>query len=99
MSRLTTAESNLLMLGKEQVKDKEAIARLVSQNDRVGQDLQLLLRNMQADFQNSLENRMQETVNRLMSEHEQRIRSQEEIKKNLDLRQRIAAEKQMSERM
>lgn len=99
MSRLTTAESNMLMLGKEQVKDKEAIAKLVSQNDRVGEDLQLLLRNMQADFQSSLENRMQETVNRLMSEHEERIRSQEEIKKNLDLRERIAAEKQMSERM
>ena len=66
MSRLATSESNLLMLGKEQVKDKEAIAKLMAQNDRIGEDLQLLLRNMQADFQSKLENRVQETVNRLM---------------------------------
>ena len=42
------------MLGKEQVKDKEAIAKLMAQNDRIGEDLQLLLRNMQADFQSKL---------------------------------------------
>lgn len=69
MHRLNQSESNLLMLGKEQVKDKEAIAKLMAQNDRVGEDLQLLLRNMQADFQSKLENRVQETVTRLMQEH------------------------------
>lgn len=69
MSRLATSESNLLLLGKEQVKDKEAISKLMAQNDRIGEDLQLLLRNMQADFQSKLENRVQETVNRLMMEH------------------------------
>jgi hypothetical protein len=52
------------------VRDKEAISRLMAQNDRMGEDLQLLLRNMQADFQSKLENRVQETVNRLMMEHE-----------------------------
>ena len=72
---------------------------MLAQNDRLGEDLQLLLRNMQADFQSKLENRVQETVNRLMVEHEERLRSQEEIKKNLDLRERVMAEKQMSERM
>lgn len=87
------------MIQKEQVKDKEAIARLMAQNDRIGEDLQLLLRNMQADFQSKLENRVQETVNRLMMEHEERIRSTEEIKKNLDLRERVNAEKLLSERM
>lgn len=54
MARLATSESNLLVLGKEQVKDKEAIAKLMAQNDRMGEDLQLLLRNMQADFQSRL---------------------------------------------
>jgi hypothetical protein len=58
------------VIQKEQVKDKEAISRLLAQNDRMGEDLQLLLRNMQADFQSKLENRVQETVNRLMMEHE-----------------------------
>ena len=71
----------------------------MAQNDRLGDDLQLLLRNMQADFQSKLENRVQETVSRLMVEHEERLRSQQEIKKNLDLRERVMAEKQMSEKM
>lgn len=81
------------------MKDKEAISRLLAQNDRMGEDLQLLLRNMQADFQSKLENRVQETVNRLMMEHEERVRAHEEIKKNLDLREKVNAEKQMSDRM
>lgn len=34
-----------------------------------------------------------------MHEHEERLRSQDEIKKNLDLRERIISEKQMSEKM
>lgn len=34
-----------------------------------------------------------------MMEHEERIRSHEEIKKNLDLREKINAEKQLSEKM
>jgi len=55
---------------KEQIKDKEAIAKLMAQNERVGEDLQLILRNMQADFQGKLENRVQETINRLMAEHD-----------------------------
>lgn len=58
MARLNTSESNLLMLGKQQVKDQEAIAKLNAQNDRIGEDLQLLLRNMQADFQSKLETRV-----------------------------------------
>ena len=70
MMRLNTSESNLLMLGKEQVKDKEAIAKLLAQNDRTSEDLQLLLRNMQSDFQSRLENRVHEMVNKVMQEHD-----------------------------
>lgn len=49
----------------------------MAQNDRLGEDLQLLLKNMQSDFQSRLEVRVQETVNRLMMEHEERLRSQD----------------------
>jgi hypothetical protein len=36
MNRLQSAETNLLILGKEHVKDQEGIARLMAQNDRLG---------------------------------------------------------------
>lgn len=35
----------------------------------MGEDLQVLLRNMQSDFQNKLENRITDTINKLVSEH------------------------------
>ena len=56
--------------------------------------MQSLLRNMQGDFQNKLENRISETINRLITEHEERVNSQEEIKRNLDMRERMNMEKQ-----
>jgi hypothetical protein len=39
-------------------------------------NMQNLLRTMQGDFQNKLENRIQETVNRLIAEHEERVNAQ-----------------------
>lgn len=52
------------------------MAKLSAQNERIGEDLQALLRNMQGDFQNRLDNRITETVNRLMFEHEERVKAQ-----------------------
>lgn len=53
---------------------------------------------MQNDFQGRLENRVTEIVNRIVYEREERMKAQDEIKKNLDLRERLAAEKQLSEK-
>lgn len=89
MDRLQTAENNLAILGKERIKDKETINQLIAQNERIGEDVQGLIKNLQGEFQNKLENRISETVSRLMYEHEERINAQEEIKKNLDMRERI----------
>ena len=58
-----------------------------------------MIMNMQTDFQNKLENRMNDQMNRLMNEHEERIRAQEEIRKNLDIMERIHQEKQQSDKL
>lgn len=72
---------------------------ITSQNERIGEDLNTMILNMQTDFQNKLENRMNENLNRLMSEHEERIRAQEEIRKNLDIMERIHQEKQQTDKL
>lgn len=54
MDRLQTAENNLLALGHERLKDKESITQLTIQNERMTENLQSLLRNMQGDFQTKL---------------------------------------------
>jgi hypothetical protein len=46
---------------------------------------------MQNDLQGRLEGRVTEIVNRIVYEHEERVKAQEDIKKNLDLRERIIA--------
>lgn len=56
-----------------------------------------MITNMQTDFQNKLENRMNETMNRLMREHEERVRAQEEIRRNLDMMGRVNHEKQQTD--
>lgn len=53
---------------------------------------------MQSDMQYKLENRVSEMVNKLMYEKEERVRSQDEIRKNLDFRERLIMEKQRSEK-
>ena len=65
------------------------MSKINSQNERIGEDVQVLIRNMQGDFQNKLETKISETVNRLMYEHEERVKAQEEIRKNLDMRERM----------
>lgn len=57
-----------------------------------------MLRNMQNDFQGRLESRVTEIVNRMVYEREERVKAQEDIKKNLDLRERLIAEKQLAEK-
>ena len=57
-----------------------------------------MLRTMQNDFQGRLENRVTEIVNRMVYEREERMTAQEDIKKNLDLRERMIAEKQIAEK-
>lgn len=47
MDRLQTAENNLAILGKERIKDKETINQLIAQNERIGEDVQGLIKNLQ----------------------------------------------------
>ena len=80
------------------MKDKEQVSRIDSSTSRIAEDLNILLRNMQSDIQYKLENRVSEMVNKIMFEKEERMRSQDEIRKNLDFRERLLMEKQRSEK-
>lgn len=98
LGRLQSVESNLLILGKEQLKDKESLAKQDNSVARITDDLNNLLRTMQSDFNNRLESRVTEIVNRMVYEREERMKQQDEIKKNLDIRERMLQEKQLSEK-
>lgn len=72
--------------------------QLLIQSERMTENMQNLLRTMQGDFQNKLENRISETINRLIAEHEERVNAQEEIRRNLDMRERMSVEKQNNDK-
>lgn len=76
MEKKTQAlESNLFALTREQIKDKESIAKLESINSRLSEDLSQLLNNLNTDYNQKLEAKVTELVNRIVMEHEERIKN------------------------
>jgi hypothetical protein len=61
-------------------------------------DLKSLLTNMQGDFQNKLETKVSDLVNRIVMEHVERQRSQEDIKQQVDTRGKLIEDKISYER-
>lgn len=42
---------------------------LILQNDKMSKDVETVLKNMHGDFQNKLEQRISDAINKLMNEH------------------------------
>lgn len=78
--RVMQIESNMIGLGKEQLKDRDTIGRLEVINQKITDDLRGLLSTMQNDYQNKLESRVTELVNRIVLEHEERKRADDDMK-------------------
>ena len=91
--RTQQLEANLIGLGKEQMKDKDAISRIEALNSKMTDDLKGLLTNMQSEFQQKLENKNIELVNRIVNEHVERQRQQEDIKQQVDVRSKLIEDK------
>ena len=91
--RTQQIEANMIGLGKEQMKDKDAIARIEALNSKMTDDLKGLLTNMQSEFQQKLENKNIELVNRIVNEHVERQRQQEDIKQQVDVRSKLIEDK------
>ena len=57
-----------------------------------------MLASIQKDYSSKIENRVTELVNRIVMEHEERLRSIEELKQNIDIKEKLAFEKTNYER-
>ena len=91
--RVQQLETNLIGLGREQVKDKDSISRLEALNQKMGDDLKQLLSAMQSDFSSRLDSRVSEVLNRIIIEHEERRRGEEDLKHQLEIRSKLTEEK------
>ena len=52
-----------------------------------------MLNNIQQDYSNRLENKLTEVINRIVMEHEERVKAQDEIKSNLEISLKLQSEK------
>ena len=91
--RIQQLESNLIGLGKEQMKDRDSIARLEALNQKMTEDLKQLLNAMQSDFHSRLDSKISEVLNRIVIEHEERRRAEDDLKHQLEVRTKLTEEK------
>lgn len=58
----------------------------------------MLLESLSNDYEQRLDGKVQEMVNKVIIEHEERIKSQDELKNHVDFRDKVIEEKQQYER-
>jgi len=96
--KIQALESNIYSLTREQVKDKETITKLEAINSKLSQDLAQLLNNLNNDYNQKLDIRVTELVNRIVMEHEERVKNHEDFKQQVDIRDQINVERSQYER-
>jgi len=92
-SRVQQLETNLIGLGKEQMKDRDSLSRMEALNQKITDDLKTLLQAIQTDYQTRLDSRITEVLNRIVIEHEERKRAEEDIKHQMEIRTKLHEEK------
>ncbi len=58
----------------------------------------MLLESLSNDYEQRLDNKVQEMVNKVIMEHEERVKSQDDLKNHVDFRDKVIEEKQQYER-
>ena len=92
-SRIQSLETNLIGLGKEQMKDRDSIGRMEALNQKLTDDLKQLLNAMQTDYTLRLDSKITEVLNRIVIEHEERKRSEDDLKHQMEVRTKLQEEK------
>ncbi|CAD8113035.1 unnamed protein product [Paramecium sonneborni] len=96
--RVMALEANLLALGKDQLKDHEQINRVDMANQRIQEEFKGMLQLIQQDYTQRLDTRVTEVINRIVMEHEQRVKTMEEMKQAQSLKDQINMERLQYER-
>lgn len=80
------------------MKERDEFNRLEAHNQRITEDIRTLLFSLQSDYSTKLESKVSELVTRIIMEHEERIRTHEEFRINIETRDRLNNEKLSYER-
>lgn len=85
-------------LKSDQAKERENLSRLEISGLRFNEDFKNVLGQVQNEFQGRLEVKMTDLVNRLLLEQEERLRSIDDIRYQLDIKDKMNQEKAKHER-
>lgn len=91
--KLMGLEQNVQLLGMEQRKEKENIGRIEVSSLKHSDDFRSMLGQMQNDYSHRLEVKMTDLVNRLLTEQEERHRQIEDVRYQMDMKDRVDREK------
>jgi predicted secreted hydrolase len=92
-SKVMGLEQQMQMVNAEQRRDKENMGRLEVNNLKHNDEFRNILSGVQNDLQYKLEIKMTDLVNRLLSEQDQRARQIEEVRYQLEMKDKLANEK------
>ena len=86
------------MMRNDQSRERENLTRIEVNSLRTSDDFKQMVNGLQSEFGSRLELRMTELVNRLLLEQEERMRSVEDIRYQLDIKEKMNVEKSKHER-
>jgi len=73
--------------------DKDTISRVEKANTQITEDLKMLLESLSSDYETRLDKKVNDMVNKILIEHEERVKSQDELKNHVDFRDKVIQEK------
>ena len=92
-SKLMGLEQNVNLMNMEQKKEKENIGRIEVSSLKNSDDFRNMLHQLQTDTQNRLEVKVTDLVNRLLGEQEERTRQIDDVRYQIEMKDRMEREK------
>ena len=91
--KLMGLEQNVQLMNMEQKKEQEQMGRLEVLNFKNNDEFRGMLNNLQNDYQTKLEVKITDLVNRLLHEQDERTRQMEDMRYQIDMKDRMDKEK------
>jgi hypothetical protein len=97
-SKVLSLDQSVALMKGDVGKEKENVSRVEVNSIRATEEFKNMVQGVQSEFASRLEIRVTELVNRLLLEQEERMRSFEDIRYQLDVKEKMNSEKNKHER-
>lgn len=91
--KLMSLEQNVGVMSMEQRKERDSIGRIEVNSLKNSEEFRNVIGNLQNEYQYKLEARMTDLVNRLLTEQEERSRALDDVRYQLEVKDKMTNEK------